>query len=265
MVRILDGRAAADRILSRLAAAIRRRHRHPVLATILVGDRFDSDLYVRLKTKAAARVGINTLPYQLPSTVSQAALHRLIQRLNRQRKVDGILLQLPLPKQLNADLAVNQIHPGKDVDGFHPANRRVVPPPVAAVLELLRLAKVSRPRLAMILAKPSVFTQRLTEELERRGFQVVTEHPIKRIPSRTKQAAVIITALGRGPRLRAQHIQPGATVIDVGTRRRGKQVVGDADPSVRNRAAALSPVPGGVGPLTIAFVLKNTYQLSQPL
>lgn len=260
----LDGRAAADRLLQRLRKNLQRRSRPVTLATILVGRRFDSALYVKLKRSAAARVGIRTEAHQLPATVSIKKLLGLIQSLNRRAAINGILLQLPLPSHLHPDLAVAVIDPKKDVDGFHPKNRRVQPPPVAAVLHLLRLAKPRRGDRVVLLGKDSVFNQQLRRVLTKRGFHVTIAAAGRSIPPVTKSAGIIITALGRGPQLEAKNIKRGTIIIDVGTRRHGKKVIGDALPSVWTKAKAVSPVPGGVGPLTVAYLLYNTVRLTIP-
>lgn len=261
MAHRLDGRAAADRLLSALKKKVRRSRRPIRLATILVGQRFDSALYVRLKVAAAQRVGITTEQHRLPQTVSQQRLEYLISRLNRQKTVHGILLQLPLPRHLNVDSAIRRIDPKKDVDGFHPDNRFVVPPPVAAVFTLINLGHPPRRSAVVIVGRPSVYTKQLTEACERRGW---TAKVVTRAWSRyTKNATIIITALGRGPKLTAAHVSRRAIIIDVGIRHEHGKTVGDVASDVWTKARAISPVPGGVGPLTVACVLQNTYQLAK--
>lgn len=259
---ILDGRAAADRILKKLQNSIART-RHPItLVAIIVGNRFDSRLYVRLKRRAAAQVGINTEIVQLPNTTTQAALERCIHRLNKRAKVHGILLQLPLPRTLNTDAAVAAIAPEKDVDGFRSDNTFVVPPPIGAVIRLIRLAHPKPSSVAVILAQPSVFTVRLSRALEEQGYCATHVEPHGAWAEATRRADIVITALGSGPRLRRTDIKRGASIIDVGIRKQGKKTVGDVHPSAWRVASAISPVPGGVGPLTIACVLENTYHLA---
>lgn len=260
--RILDGRAAADRLLTRLRKKI-KKHRPPItLATILVGRRLDSVLYVQQKMLAAKKVGIRVRAFRLPVSTSQKTLNQLLQRLERNRNIHGILLQLPLPGALNADQAINSIPPSKDVDGFH-RQSKVAPPTIAAVLHLLRLARSQAGAAAIILARDTVFSKKLTLRLLRRDIHAKLLKLKGVIPTETKRADIIITALGRGPRLTAANIKSGAVVIDVGIRRRNGKVTGDVDPSVWRKAKAVSPVPGGVGPLTVAYVLYNTYRLAK--
>ncbi len=260
--RKLDGRLAADRILQRLQRQIKRSRRRPRLATILVGPRYDSALYVKLKVAAARRVGILTERHHLPARTTQAQLHKVIQTLNARTAITGILLQLPLPKQLNADAAVRAIDPRKDVDGFQPDNHRVVPPPVAAILKLIDLAQPQPLSSIVVLGRRSVLTTMVEARLSSRASSVSVVPTTRRIPAITGRADIIITILGRGPKLKAQHIKRGAIVIDVGIRHERGKTVGDVDPSIWTKAKAVSPVPGGVGPLTVAYVLENTYRLA---
>lgn len=260
----LDGRTESRRLLRLLAAKVRRsRQQHMTLATILVGRRYDSAMYVKLKRKAAAEVKIRTRPIQLPASVSSAKLRRVIQQLNRDRQVHGILLQLPLPKHLHTSTMVQYIHPDKDVDGFHPSNRRVVPPPVAAVEHFLTMAKRKNYTQVTILGKKSVFTEQLRDRFQPHGWYV---HIVQsNWAAYTRKSDIIITALGRGPRLLASQVKRGAVVIDVGIRKLDGRTVGDVDPGVWTKASAITPVPGGVGPLTVYYVLANTYQLAHQL
>lgn len=259
--RVLDGKREADKILADLKKQVAARRLPITLATIQVGRRPDSQLYLRLKTAAARRIGIRTVSYLLPAGASAARLQSLIRRLNRQSSVHGILLQLPLPKHLYADQAVALINPKKDVDGFLP-DSPVLSPTVAAVMHLLKLAKPKKGAAAVVLGKESVFTAEVAAQLAKKGGKTEIL-PVKRIiPPATKRADIIVTVLGAGPMLKRKNIPSGAIVIDVGIRRRHGKTIGDVDPSIRTRAKAVSPVPGGVGPLTVAFVLQNTVVLA---
>ncbi len=259
----LDGRREADRILKQLTAAVRRARRPITLATILVGNRFDSALYVKLKRQAAARVGINTEYIHLPETTSQARLEKIITELNRRKTIHGILLQLPLPKHLDADAAIAVMDPKKDADGFHQRNTYIVPPPVAAVLRLIALGKPKPNSLATIIAKPSVFTTRLAHELEQLHYSAIILPPHRLMRTITAKSDVLVTALGEGSFVLPTDVKSGAIIVDVGIRKHDLKTVGDVTPSVWKKASAISPVPGGVGPMTIAFLLWNTYQLAR--
>lgn len=261
----LDGRRAAELMLRQLKKRMVRRRRPITLATILVGSRYDSALYVKLKRRAAASTGIQTEAHHLTSSTSQEKLESLIRILNRRKNITGILLQLPLPSGLDADRAVAAILPGKDVDGFHPDNTLITPPPVGAVLKLIALGKPKPHSLAIIVAQQSVFTERLAKALEQSGFFAAVVEPHPKLPVVTAKADILVTALGAGPQLTSDAIKRGAIVVDVGIRKHGQKTIGDVHSSAWNKAKAISPVPGGVGPLTISCVLENTYQLAMAL
>lgn len=256
----LNGRAAANRLLAQLHRQLRRRRTVPTLATIIVGGRYDSALYVRLKVAAAKRVGIRAEEYHLSASTSAPQLEQVIRRLNRRRSITGILLQLPLPSHLNADQAVLCIDPRKDVDGFHPNNTFIVPPPVAAVIKLIDLGHPPHRSRVAILGKTTVYTKQLQSVFDKRGW---TAGIFSRNWGRaTKKSNVIVTVLGHGPKLLATQVAKGAIVIDVGIRHEKGKTVGDVDPGVWAKAKAISPVPGGVGPLTVAYVLINCAKLA---
>ncbi len=261
----LDGRQAADRMLAQLKKKVDRTKRPITLATILVGTRYDSALYVKLKQRAAAKVGIRTEAHHLPASTTQSTLEKLIRKLNHRKTITGILLQLPLPKHLNADSAVAAIDQHKDVDGFQPNNSLVVPPPVEAVLKLIALGKSKPKSFAVIVAQQSVFTKQLAIALDHKGFTAAIVEPHRNMRSVTSKADIVISALGTGPRLTAHDLKYGTICIDVGIRQLGKKTVGDFASSAWTKAKAISPVPGGVGPLTISCVLENTYLLMKKL
>lgn len=258
----LDGRRAADRMLVQLKKKVAQTKRPITLATILVGARYDSALYVKLKRRAAARVGIRTEAHHLASSTAQSSLEKLIRRLNHRKNISGILLQLPLPKPLNADSAVATIDLNKDVDGFRLDNTLVTPPPVGAVLKLIALGKPTAESFAVIVAQQSVFTERLAKALDKVGHTAAIVEPHRHMSNITNKADIVITALGTGPRLTASDIKRGAICVDVGIRQHGKKTAGDIHRSAWTKAKAISPVPGGVGPLTISCVLENSYLLA---
>ena len=259
----LDGRTESRRLLHRLTQRVRKSRRPITLATILVGERYDSALYVRLKQQAAAEVGIRTKPIQLSEQVSETRLLATIQKLNQNHYIHGILLQLPLPPHLDTDKIIQAIDPTKDVDGFHPENEWIVPPPVAAVEHFIDMARLKKKSRVVILGKKSVFTKQLQSRFAGRGWKTeVLQHDWA---AQTRQADVIVSVLGRGPRLNRGQVKSGAIVIDVGIRKLNGKTVGDVDQSVWTRAKAITPVPGGVGPMTVYYVLYNTYELATRL
>ncbi len=257
--RVLDGRSEAKKILAKLKKDVPKLHRQPRLATIQVGRRPDATLYLRLKANAALTVGIAVEQHHLPASVTQKSLEKTITKLSQRRDLTGILMQLPLPSRLDTDRAVACISAGKDVDGFT-AEARVTPPTIAAVLHLLKLANPPKISNVVLLGHDSVFSTSLARLLSFHHVSIISPKNILSLPVKT--ADVIITASGRGPRLTARHIKTGAILIDVGIRTSKGKTVGDVERSAQSKSSAFSPVPGGVGPLTIAFVLKNTVNLA---
>lgn len=259
--KILNGRSESQRLLQRLKAKV-KKHRRPItLATILVGQRYDSALYVKLKRKAATEVGMKTRPIQLSEKISQRKLIAVINGLNSNPRVQGILLQLPLPKHLQTNQIILAINPAKDVDGFHPSTTEVVPPPVAAVEHFLDMAKPKVKSRVVILGRKSVFTQQLQNRFAGRGWKTLIMK--QRWAAHTRQADILVSVLGRGPRLTSAQVKRGVIVVDVGIRKLRGKTVGDVDASVWTKAKAITPVPGGVGPMTVYYVLHNTYELAK--
>jgi len=270
---IIDGKALAARIRSELAtqaSELARREARPGLAVVLVGEDPASHVYVRNKTRACAEVGIATFDHRLPATTSEAELLRLVASLNENREVDGILVQLPLPPGIDARRVLLAIDPNKDVDGFHPTNlgRLMVGEPgfVACtpfgVMKLLEAAGVSLSGAhAVVLGRSNIVGKPMAALLLAADATVTVCHSKTRdLPSVVRQADVLVAAVGRDEMVRGDWVKPGAVVIDVGTNRRADgQLVGDvAFAEVAEKAAAITPVPGGVGPMTIAILLSNT-------
>lgn len=267
--RRIDGRALAARLRADIAEEIKDAGLAPGLAAILIGDDPASHIYVSLKEKACAEVGIRFEKLLLPATIAQAALEDAIRGLNARTDVDAILLQLPLPPALDADAAISAILPGKDADGFHPANldayrdgRGPAPVLVEAILALLDEAGAAPVRAAVIGNSP-VFLEPTALALERRGLAVSSESDLARAEAAAREADLVVVALGRPGWLDAAKIRPGATVIDVGTTKVGEAIVGDAGPDLEGVAAALTPVPGGVGPMTVACLLRRVLELAR--
>ena len=273
---LIDGKKTAAAIRQELAAQVAagaKAYRAPGLAVILVGDDPASQVYVRNKERACAEVGIVSFPYRLPATTSQQELLACIDRCNRDPAVDGILLQLPLPAGLDAQACLLALDPAKDVDGFHPVSMGCLalglpgftPCTPAGVIELLRRYNlpttgkravvvgrsniVGKP-LAMLLARPGTF-----------GDATVTlcHSRTPDLAAQCRQADFLFLALGKPRSITGDMVREGAVVIDVGINRTPEGLCGDADfASVREKASAITPVPGGVGPMTIAMLLTNT-------
>ncbi len=279
---IIDGKALAQQVREQVAAQVAARleagKSRPGLATVLVGDNPASQVYVRAKHRACEQVGVASFGYELPADTTQEEVEALIDRLNTDPQVHGILVQLPLPAGLDEERVLNRIDLRKDVDGFHPLNigrlaqkgrePLFVPCTPAGILLMLdRLGVELEGKRAVVLGRSNIVGMPVSMLLLRRNATVTICHSRTRdLPTVTRQADVLIAAVGRAAMVRGDWVKPGAVVIDVGvnrvddpTAKRGYRLVGDvAFDEVREVASAITPVPGGVGPMTIAMLLRNT-------
>lgn len=278
--RIIDGKAVAAEVRSDVAkkvAALKAQHgRVPGLAVVLVGEDPASKVYVRNKSEQTTEVGMNSIEHKLSAETTQEELLALVESLNNDPQVHGILVQLPLPKHVNAELVLNTIAPEKDVDGFHPVNvgrlwigeRSLAPcTPTGSVI----LAKSVAPNLtgmdAVVIGRSNIVGKPMAALLLRENCSVTVVHSRTRdIASVVKNADLVVAAVGIPEFVRGDWIKPGAIVIDVGINRvvdeNGKgRLVGDVNFAEASKVAgAITPVPGGVGPMTIACLLKNTVE-----
>jgi len=284
---ILDGSAIAEQIRAEVGAEVKRLIENgkpwPGLATVLVGENPASQSYVRGKHKACAEVGIESFGFELPASASQQEVEELVLKLNADPKVNGILVQLPLPSGMDEEGVLSKVSLDKDVDGFHPVNigrlaqkgrePRFVPCTPSGVM--LMIGKVL-PNLegvhAVVLGRSNIVGMPVALLLVRANATVTICHSRTRdLPSVTRQADVLVAAVGKAEMVRGDWVKPGAVVIDVGinrvedaTRPRGYRLVGDvAFNEVKEVAGAITPVPGGVGPLTIAMLLRNTLRAAK--
>ncbi len=275
--KIIDGKAFAESLRGRLAAEVAElRSRHglqPGLAVVLVGENPASQVYVRNKAKQTVEVGMASFEHKLPATTSQAELLALVARLNADPQVNGILVQLPLPKQIDPQAVLDAIDPAKDVDGFHVVNagrlatggQALVPCTPLGCLMLLkdRLGELAGRR-AVVVGRSNIVGKPMAQLLLAESCTVTIAHSRTRdLASECRRAEILVAAVGRPEMVRGDWIQPGATVIDVGinrVERDGKtRLVGDvAYEEAVKVAGAITPVPGGVGPMTIACLLQNT-------
>jgi len=277
--RIIDGKAAAADLRAKLAQAVadfrQKTGRAPGLATVLVGEDPASAVYVRSKVKATAEAGLESFAHHLPDTLSEAELLAIVDKLNRDPAVDGILVQLPLPKQIDAQRVIEAIDPDKDVDGFHPVNAGrlatgltgLVPCTPFGCLYLLRkeLGDLSG-KDAVVIGRSNIVGKPMALLLLGDSATVTVAHSrTKDLPDVVRRADIVVAAVGRPEMVNGDWIKDGAVVIDVGINRvpaveQGKtRLVGDVDfAGASERAAAITPVPGGVGPMTIAMLLRNT-------
>ena len=275
---IIDGKAAAERLRVTVADAVARlKHEHglvPGLAVVLVGDDPASEVYVRNKAKQTAEVGMASLEYRLDASTSEAELLALVDRLNGDAAVHGILVQLPLPKQIRASAVIEAISPAKDVDGFHPVNvgrvasgdDGIVPCTPYGSLLLLRQALPSLTGLeAVVIGRSNIVGKPMAQLLLAESCTVTVAHSRTHdLAAVVRRADIVVAAVGRPEMVRGSWLKPGCCVIDVGINRvptpDGKhRLVGDvAFAEACEIAAAVTPVPGGVGPMTIACLLRNT-------
>lgn len=280
-MRILDGRPVREAVLAELKQRVAGSPRPPGLAVILVGDDPASRVYVGQKGKACTRVGYHHVSHRLPANTPEAELVALIEGLNAADDIDGILVQMPLPGHLDTDRVLMAVSPEKDVDGFHPENLghlvsgrpRTVACTPRGVLRLLahyeigvagrRVAVVGR---SLIVGRPMALLLNLKETMGD-ATVVMCHSRTPDLAAETRRADVVIAALGRPGFLTRDHVAGGGVVVDVGINRvddpaakKGYRLVGDVDAvAMQGHAAALTPVPGGVGPMTIAMLLENTW------
>jgi len=269
---IIDGNLISGQIKQELAAevsSLKEQGVAPCLAVILVGDDPASQVYVRNKEKACEQVGIKSLKYELPKETSSETVLNLVNRLNADPEVDGILVQLPLPKHINEQEIITAINPNKDVDGFHPVNvgglvigsATFWPCTPSGVIELLERYKVqiagSR---AVVVGRSNIVGKPVSLMLLHKDATVTVCHSkTKDLAQVTKQADILVAAIGKPQFIKAEMVKAGAVVIDVGVNRTETGLVGDVDfAAVKEKASAITPVPGGVGPMTIAMLMKNT-------
>jgi methylenetetrahydrofolate dehydrogenase (NADP+)/methenyltetrahydrofolate cyclohydrolase len=268
----MDGKALAGRIRGEVAEEVRELG-EVGLATVLVGEDPASEIYIRLKHKAAAEAGIRTRDVRLAAQTTEAELLEEVQQLNGDDAIDGLLVQLPLPNHIDEARVIQAIEPVKDIDGLHPLNAGqlylgapahvgATPAGVMALLEEYdvpvegaRAVVVGR---SDIVGKPAALLL-----LHANATVTVCHSRTKDLAAHTREADILVVAVGRAGVIGPEHVREGATVIDVGMNRSGEGVVGDVDPAVAERAGLITPVPGGVGPMTIAMLLRSAVRAAR--
>ncbi len=275
---ILDGKALAERILTELRSRIQGLQtevgRSPGLAVLMVGDNPASAVYVRNKERACGKVGIASFGQHFPTDTTQAELEQVIQALNQDQRVDGILIQLPLPNHLDAVSLLNQIAPDKDADGLHPVNlgllvrgepglRSCTPAGVMRLLQEYQISLVGKEAVvvgrSILVGKPMALML-----LEANATVTIAHSRSHNLEAITKNADILIAAVGRPELITADMVKVGAVVVDVGMNRvtdgaDNSRLVGDVNfNSVQGVAQFITPVPGGIGPMTVAMLLQNT-------
>ncbi len=284
---LIDGKKYAEQIRAEVAQEVKELMAQgkpaPGLATVLVGDDPASQTYVKSKHKACQQVGILSFSHELPASTSQIELEKLIRQLNDDERVNGILVQLPLPKGLDEESALNTVSINKDVDGFHPVNigrlaqkgrePRFVPCTPAGVIYLLEKTLPSlEGKHAVVLGRSNIVGMPVALLLLRANATVTICHSrTVDLPAVVRTGDIVVAAIGKPGMVRGDWVKPGAVVIDVGinhvedkTVEKGYRLVGDvAFDEVKEVASAITPVPGGVGPMTIAMLLRSTLQAAQ--
>ena len=271
--KIIDGKLFAEQlrenITKRVAKLKASRGITPGLAVVLVGENPASIVYVRNKSRQTIAAGMNSFEYKLPDSVPQSELLALIEQLNSDQKIHGILVQLPLPAHISEEAVIQSIAPEKDVDGFHVINagklatnqNGFIPCTPLGCLMLLKdnIKNISGLH-AVIIGRSNIVGKPMAQLLLRENCTVTIAHSkTTNLPQLLKNADIVVAAVGKPQMVKGEWLKPGATIIDVGINRLGDKLVGDVDfASCQNIAAAITPVPGGVGPMTIACLLENT-------
>lgn len=278
MAIIIDGKATAQKIKQELMENTKKLKANgvtPSLVVILVGDDPASQIYVHSKAKVATEIGIAVKDLHLPATTTQAELLALIEQFNQDPTVDGILVQLPLPDQIDETQITTAISPLKDVDGFHPLNvgrlllgdSYALPCTPAGIIELLKAYQIDLTgQHAVVVGRSNIVGRPMSALLLNNDATVTITHSrTKNLSEITKTADILIVAAGQVHLIKASDVKPGAVVIDVGINRlANKKLVGDVDfADVVEKVAAITPVPGGVGPMTIMMLMKQTIDFAQ--
>lgn len=275
---IINGKQLAEKIKDELVVNIQKLPSRPSLAILLVGDRKDSQLYVQLKEKEGKKCGIDTHLYKFNEQTTEDDILATLDFLNHDNDIDGILLQLPLPQHLNTDKIVNAINPNKDVDGFHKINLEnikhaasphdyIMPPLAGVILHIISEYNIDlHKKNVAIIAHSDIFMQGIGTILQQHGGNIhtynYTPNKQKELQQNVRQADIIITAVGKKHYLTSAYVKPGATIIDIGIINENNKTYGDVDiENVKKIAGFITPVPGGVGPMTIAMAFSNVLQL----
>lgn len=271
---ILDGRKPARLIEERVKQEIDKLDFTPTLATIIVGEDPASKVYVQAKDKACKRVGINTITRELPIDAKRSVLISTIEELNREKDIHAILIQLPLPAHLDANGITEFVYPSKDVEGLHPLNlgrlvterAGIAPCTPSGVIELLKYYNISLDGKNAVVVGHSAIVGKPMALLLLKEWSTVTVCHIKtqNLSKHTKEADVLISAVGKPGLITADMVKDGAIVVDIGITKVGGELLGDVVfDAVNEKVSAITPVPGGVGPMTVAMLLKNTVECAR--
>ena len=272
---ILDGKKEAallrEEIKKEITALKKQDNKVPGLTVILIGDFVPSQIYVRNKEKNSKEVGINSEVIKYSKDVTEKEVLNKIEELNKKESVSGILVQLPLPRQISKEKIINAIHPKKDVDGFHPVNvgnlssgyKTIVPcTPLGCLLLIKKIEKNLSGKHAVILGRSNLNGKPMAQLLLKENCTVTIAHSkTKNLKEECQKADILIAAVGVANLVRGDWVKKDSIIIDVGINKVGEKIVGDVNfKEVKDKVKAITPVPGGVGPMTIACLLKNTLE-----
>ncbi len=274
-MRLLDGKKFAKKITQNLKKQVSRMKKKPVLAMILVGNDPASSIYIRRKSVFCAEAGIGSKTVKLPADVSEKKLLKIIGDLNKDKKITAIMVQLPLPARINKTKIIEAIDPKKDADCLHPLNfgrfvqngedySVVAPATPLGVVKLLEEYKINiQSKHAVVVGRSNIVGKPMAQLLLNRGATVTVCHRhTKNLAKYTREADILVVAVGKKNLIKASMVKKGAVVVDVGVNRVRKKIFGDVDfAQVSKKASFITPVPGGVGPVTIAMLLANTVRL----
>lgn len=267
--KIIDGKALAEQTRKEIKEKVKKLGKKPGLAVIIVGENPASQIYVKKKVEGCSEVGILSEKYELPADVPEKKLFELIEKLNRDEKINGILVQLPLPEHINEDSVINAINPEKDVDGFHPINvgrmligqNNFIPATPKGIIRLIEsTGKEIEGKHAVVIGRSNIVGKPTAILLLQKNATVTICHSkTQNLKEITKQADIIVVAIGKPKFLKADMVKDNVVVIDVGVNRVNGKLFGDVDfEEVKKKASFITPVPGGVGPMTITMLLENT-------
>lgn len=271
-MKILEGKKIAENILEEIARGIKNNGSKPGLAVILVGRNEASEIYVRLKKERAERIGIDFHLFRFEEGDSEEKIMKKIIELNEDWKINGIIIQLPIPKKFNTQELINTIDPSKDVDGFHPENiklflenkERFFPVFPQAIFNLIENAERNiRNKKAVVIANSKLFGEMMTKIISRKGAYAsyILRKDLKNNLEEIKNSDIIVTATGVPGIINGDMVKEGVIIVDGGIAKRKNKVFGDADfSSFKNISGFISPVPGGVGPVTVACLLRNVFE-----
>tara|TARA_Y100000591_G_C21768977_1_gene664486 strand:- start:474 stop:1316 length:843 start_codon:yes stop_codon:yes gene_type:complete len=272
---IIDGKKEAEILRSKIKKEISdiktKTNKTPCLTVILIGDYVPSQIYVKNKEKSAREVGINSEIIRYPKTVSEKEILKKIDELNRNKNISGILVQLPLPEQINKEKIINAIHPSKDVDGFNPINvgnlssgyKSIVPcTPLGCLLLIKKIEPNLSGKHAVIIGRSNLNGKPMAQLLLKENCTVTIVHSkTKNLEKECIKGDIIVAAVGNPNLVKKNWVKNNSIVIDVGINKVGEKIVGDVDfAELKDFVKAITPVPGGVGPMTIACLLKNTLE-----